>query len=710
MTVQDTFNQLMVDLDNSPAHPFVKNGTISFDNEDESSSLDGTILDDIDRELSKYFPSGQWCKPAKITDMMDAEPIARMEKEGSTDDLCRDIPIELNPDDSIQEQLAQLMKVMQLAQAPGTKMVQNYSWRSWLGWLADQKEKHPELDQVDPHKPDKFALGLYLFQMRVVYKYSHNTVVNCFWNQLCVLLKEERQIDLKSEMGPFMKKLFRSLIRKYGNAKFKVCPLLNVDLNKWQKVLLKQDNREPQVKLRALIMFGRHIAWRGDTLSYMKLKHMKFRCLKINSNPVLVVQNTGFKNKGIGGSELMNTVYGSTDLNQCPVYALLWYLFHIRRVFKANTLLDLINNDRFEYKDGAEEEWLFTQSMSDSPMTSKDMSNLMKQSSDSILGCRYTMRSLRSGHICQALMSSIMRYGIIKDSIRQAVKRHVGWSKDESIDAYERMSIFCSQNVGSLQDLEQNGESQNLVRAMLQDDDSPTPREEIRTTMREVRRSSKHPKKSPSSVTKYVSFRRIKNRILELRPKLRKACEEEDRRSTGKKHQTTWMVYHQKYIKKWCENAAECKALLESNEQYHKGSKEVRSSILLNVGKQVFIKCAVGAKRDQYIEAVFYEDYSEKEPQTPERNRQTVAQRFTPTRSVKRKLSFLSDDSSDDKHIPNYKIIELPEQELVTQPDIVRDIANEIESMSDTHSSETEEEPPKKYDMTFLLNFDYDNC
>ncbi len=45
------------------------------------------------------------------------------------------------------------------------------------------------------------------------------------------------------------------------------------------------------------------------------------------------------------------------------------------------------------------------------------------------------------------------RYGIIKDYIRQTVKRHEGRDSDESIDAYERMSIFCSQNVASLQDL-----------------------------------------------------------------------------------------------------------------------------------------------------------------------------------------------------------------------------------------------------------------
>ncbi len=107
-------------------------------------------------------------------------------------------------------------------------------------------------------------------------------------------------------------------------------------------------------------------------------------------------------------------------------------------------------------------------------MASKDMSNLMKRSSEEELKCRYTMRSL-SGHICQALLTCILRYGIIKDNIRQAIKRHVGWNHDDSIDGYERMSIFCSQNVANLQDLEQSNEAQDVIRSYFHMDNVSSP-------------------------------------------------------------------------------------------------------------------------------------------------------------------------------------------------------------------------------------------
>ncbi len=636
--------------------------------EEEDVALDeGTTLDEIDKDLFKMLGELERNK-TKITDNLNVTTINRLEKTGATDDYCRDVDIRLDETQTLPDQFNELMTIMELSKAPGTKLIQNYSWRSWIGWLNEQKEKYSELTSVDPYNPDKHVVGLYLLHMRVIHKYSHSTVVQCFWNQLCSVLKEERGIDIKKDMKDFIHKLFRALVRKYGNSKFKVCPLLNTDLQKWQKILAQKDNREPQIKLRALIMFGRHTGWRGDTLSYMKLKHIHLSVVERGGHRYFVSQNVGFKNKGIGGHELRNTVYGSSDLNQCPIFALLWYLFHIRKVFVAKTLNDIIEHGNFKLKGGAEEEYLFTQSMSDQAMSAKDMSNLMKRSSAEVLKCRYSMRSLRSGHICQALLTCIMRYGIIKDSVRQAVKRHVGWNNDESIDAYERLSIFCSQNVANLQDLQQDSDAQELVRGLwgLNEQETPNMKEStpIRTTMRERRRSPHHPKKPAKSVTKFVSFRRIKKRILELNPKLKEACEEEDKiaaKLKQKSHQTIWTTYHQRYIKKWCENSVECLELLNQNNDYLHGTSDEKSSVLLNIGKRTFLQLAVNDKRDEYIRKVFYEDLVPKEIMD-DSERGSVKRRFLP-RNAKRKLDFTMEDPAEDdlNQTKRYKQIILPD-------------------------------------------------
>ncbi len=690
-TIEQLFLKEIEKVEKAALHPFVQQGIIPMD---EENTLTGECWDEMDRELDSYFgahKSRHLTNTQKITEDDDVEPLQRMEKVNTTtsNDYCREVSINIDDNTSLSEQMAQLIKLLQLSQAPGTRKVQAYSWRSWKGWLEEQKNNHPELENVDCFHPGKYVLGLYLLQMRVLYNYSHSTVVNCFWNQLCCLLKEERNIDLKQEMGDFIRKLFRALIRKYGNSKFKVCPLLNSDLHKWQRKLLQQDNREPSIKLRAIIMFGRYLGWRGDTISYMKLKDVEFKTVQADGQTYIVVKNTGFKDKGVGRIELCNTVYGSCDFHECPVYALLWYLFHVRKVFIQSTLLSVISNNKYDYKQGTENEYLFTQSLSEQPMSPKDMSNLMKNSSSTLLNCRYTMRSLRSGHICQALMTSILRYGIIKDHIRQAVKRHVGWNNDESIDAYERMSIFCSQNVSSLQDLSQNTEAQNVVRSYFDQDTTsktpPTPFQSVRTTMRQRRRSVNSPKLPPPSVMKYVSFRNIKSRIVHHHPQLKIACDEETRTSRdGKDHQTIWMTYHQKYIKKWCENAEECQELLNSNPDYLHGKKEVKQSILLNVGKKVFLQLAVGEKRDEWIKKVFYEDYVPKKleesspakipPRSPS-TRLSTKRRFLPV-GAKRLLVYNSEnEKSDDEETVSQpsmpRLITLPDfSNLVTQEDI----------------------------------------
>lgn len=103
-------------------------------------------------------------------------------------------------------------------------------------------------------------------------------------------MKEEKNVDLKTEMGEFIRKLFRSLIRKYGNSKFKVCSLLNFDLDKWQKKLFKKDNREPEIKLRAIVMFGRYVGWRGEDFELHETQESKGQKNGRNGN-VSIVSN-----------------------------------------------------------------------------------------------------------------------------------------------------------------------------------------------------------------------------------------------------------------------------------------------------------------------------------------------------------------------------------------------------------------------------------
>ncbi len=681
---QRTFEEQLNKIDKSPAHPFFKKGII---NDDEGDEMDGSAQEEIDTELRSYFGADiafQFSRN-KITDTTDIVPIERMEKASTLEDICRDVDVTISNEGDLADKLGQLMTLLQLSQAPGTRRVQDYSWRSWVGWLEEQKQTHRELSSVNRFHPGKFVLGLYLIQMRVIYGYSHSTVVGCFWNQLCALLKEERGIDLKQEMGEFMRKIFRSLLRKYGNSKFKVCPLLNYDLNKWQQKLMKKDNREPDIKLRAIIMYGRHLGWRGDTLSYMRLRDLCFSTLRIDDNMILAVKNTGYKNKGLHRETLQNTVYGSSDFNQCPVYSLLWYLFHVRKVFVSNSLLDVVTNNKYAMVEGAENQFLFTQSMSEQPMTSKDMSNLMKRSSDQEMKCRYTMRSLRSGHICQALLTSILRYGIIKDHIRQAIKRHVGWNTDDSIDAYERMSIFCSQNVASLQDLQQSTEAQNVVRCYFhmegtsdtmgspsaQHHSTPSP-QTVRYTMRERRRSVNHPKKSPASVMTNISFRRIKKDILKLLPNLKKAVDEEEKTEQGRRQQKTWTTFHHRYIREWCEKDEHCRKILNANDEYVRGSQQVRLTISLNVGKKRFMQVAVGEAAESYIRKVFYEDYQERKQTRKPNNedRSSVTHRFN-FRAVKRRLTYDSSDSSDSEaQKPFNPLISIPEiSGIITQPE-----------------------------------------
>ncbi len=84
----------------------------------------------------------------------------------------------------------------------------------------------------------------------------------------------------------------------------------------------------------------------------------------------------------------------------------------------------------------------------DQGATSKDISNTIKKH----LGKRYSFRSLRSGCVCQVFINSILRCGHVTHETRQAVKLHVGWLQDSSMDYYIRVAAYKYQNVLALQE------------------------------------------------------------------------------------------------------------------------------------------------------------------------------------------------------------------------------------------------------------------
>ncbi len=204
-TIEKLFQEQLDKIKSGPIHPFFQKG-IMCDDKDDPTEIDGETIDEMDKELKSYFGDEYKLQGRKITDDVDILPIERMEKQSNLEDTCSDVAITVTSDGDLVEQLEQLMNLMQLSQAPGTKRVHMYAWRSWVGWLDEMKVKHAELKEVDPSHPGKNIFCLYLLQMRVLYGYSHSTGVNCFYNQLCSLLREEKGIDLKTKMGDFVRK------------------------------------------------------------------------------------------------------------------------------------------------------------------------------------------------------------------------------------------------------------------------------------------------------------------------------------------------------------------------------------------------------------------------------------------------------------------------------------------------------------------------
>ncbi len=147
------------------------------------------------------------------------------------------------------------------------------------------------------------------------------------------------------------------------------------------------------------------------------------------------------------------TLYGSADHQNCGNMSLLWYLCHWRRVFEhSNDPNVLWTSGNFKMKEECLLEPLFKAINTDEAATPKDISNTIKNYAKKHLGKRYSFRSLRSGCVCQVFINSILRCGHVTQETRQAVKLHVGWLQEGSMDYYIRVAAYKYQNVLALQE------------------------------------------------------------------------------------------------------------------------------------------------------------------------------------------------------------------------------------------------------------------
>ena len=229
--------------------------------------------------------------------------------------------------------------IYQYKYALNTIKNQHYAIKTYLTFYYEKVQPNVEMNQIQP-KPFPIHEKIYSFFLsycRSELEYSYRTIRDCFYNALNNYIENNKPaLNCNSPREEYPKNihhLLRALLRIYGYTSIKVNPIFQNEFNEWAQQLKMSNSNHS--KLLCLLNVARYTALRGDSMSQIQLRDLRFK--KINSensiqNIRLICEIRVRKDKNVSQTDRFLTIYGHKNHSTCPVFFILHYLINIRAV------------------------------------------------------------------------------------------------------------------------------------------------------------------------------------------------------------------------------------------------------------------------------------------------------------------------------------------------------------------------------------------
>lgn len=569
LQIEQRFDHILNELNEEADHPDWVEGHIEYSEDpvDDNQSYE-ELQEDISNIISNIESGNNNASFEDENGSIQFTPVKRIVKSKVLPDFIPSLSVDRNVT-GFRDRLQQLANMFTARLAVNSNKLREYAERNYLMYYEELKSDPLFLQyQPTPFPIKKYTFLTYIWSMRVQVGYSYKTVRDTLANSLANHMRDTNRGNPKLEYGAAITHLIRALLRKYGNEVFKVAPLLNKDMKSWTSKLNLYV--ESDARLNAFIKYGRAGGQRTDTYHFAKLGHVHWYLQNDRIATIFEI----WKDKILLSESRQQTIYGCEEINSCPNKALLWYLAHIRQVFKVGDYKDVLSSGDFTLKEGYEHHPLFSKLGSNDVCPPKNLSNAMKISAKLHLKKRYTPRSLRSGCICQFLINSIKQRATIDTSDYAAIKTHIGWQNEKSVLFYHRAALVRYQHIQSMLDPtlfeDPRGEVMNLINSTM--DESSSVAESSQSTLASPikrRKSPAHPKYILTSVRKLKVPRDMREYIINRHPDLKRAI---DKDKSKKDH--AWTTFWQG---KLLEHASSLTAQLEQIPDYLASQRALKS-------------------------------------------------------------------------------------------------------------------------------------
>lgn len=496
--------------------------------------------------------------------------------------------------------------------APGTVGLFLFAERRYLSFVREMDKKYKDfiVYQPTPYPIKKLTLMMYLYWLKVDKNYSFSTIQSTFcYSFLAFLHKTKKDRNIREELSVEIKNTLRALLRKFGNDKFKVQPLMNPDLVKLR--LMCDQRTESGSRLDAIMAQGRARGLRSDSFEHVQLQHLSWTKTVVDNRIRLCLEMDIKKDKILLDNVWKQNLIGWVNLGMCPNIALLIYLADGRKVFSTGSAAECLIKNKFILKEGVEEEPLFTPDGKTSVCTNRDISNALKALSLKI-GKRYTTRSMRSGLVVTCLLRSrIENNGVFDDRVGDTLASFVHWKNRESLKPYDRYITQYFSAINSLQEPSERFESFRTINQLAQDMGFLEEDSEIRTV--EENSKIKDPvilnrllyhdttNKTP---TQWLHVRKLRApKYFRLYYRSINHQLDNDMKEDKSSKDRAWSCFWSKACLEEANTDKKCQKLLKDDKKYKKVSSSYRKSVIRKTygGNSLITKWLVDPKAKEFI-------------------------------------------------------------------------------------------------------------
>ena len=360
---------------------------------------------------------------------------------------------------TLEKDVANMVNVLWFHKTESTYNYYEYGVRVYFAFWKKNIASMPLDSSWRRYQPTAFPVKKFTYLKFLMVSrasgFAHKTVKGCFVYAFSMFMKRNPKFGTSplDDYYDAVKECIDALIRLYGISVYKVPPLLSGD---WYKITCGLDLKTMNGATDAAVLhLLRATGMRPDSASFIELQDIHFMKKSYtidNEAPWFVIHCQMYvkKHKNANKSITPIVIYGKKNHSLCSSFIILYYLWFCRpKVFTHynSDWKEFIKAEQFQFHQDHLMEPLFFLKQSNKRADADQLSEWIRNASQSIVGMSYCSRSCRCGLVISNMLIDLVEHQQVRMETKQALCYQLVHAKISSLAPYERTACLMLQQL-----------------------------------------------------------------------------------------------------------------------------------------------------------------------------------------------------------------------------------------------------------------------